>query len=52
MIKIANDIKCDVCGIKNRELVIYEKKVLFWSHKVLVCQTCIGRTFRSFTKGK
>ena len=51
-ITIVNDIKCDICGNKNRELVVFKKKVVFWSHNVLVCQKCMSRTMFSFTKGK
>lgn len=41
--------KCCNCGEHNTE---YAKFKLFWVFSYKVCQKCVSKAFRGFTKGK
>ena len=46
-------LKCDNCGKDNKEVAVFTKKILgLFKVKVHVCQSCISKTFKSFTKSK
>lgn len=45
--------KCDNCHKTNNEYAVFNKKVLFiFTTKVHICQSCVSKAFRSFTKDK
>ena len=44
--------KCNHCGKDNKEVAVFTKKILgLFNVKVQVCQSCISKVFRQFTKG-
>lgn len=46
--KVSKDV-CSHCGKQNAECVEFK---LLWILKYKVCQSCISKAFRSFSKGK
>jgi len=43
---------CEICGKRNMECIVLKRKVaLIFSSETIVCQTCVSKMFRSFTKG-
>ena len=43
---------CDNCKKENKEVAIFTKNILgFVPVKIQICQSCISKTFKSFTKG-
>lgn len=45
-------LKCDHCGKDNKEVAVFTRKILgLFKVKVHVCQSCISKVFKSFTKG-
>ena len=46
-------LKCDHCGKENKEVAVFTKRIILglFKVKVHVCQSCISKTFKSFTKG-
>ncbi len=50
--KIIYDDVCDICGLQKTELVELSRYKWFWTTKMIVCQSCISRIFRSFNKDR
>lgn len=51
--KVTNDIPCLACGKDNKELVIFDTTIFkVLPKEIVICQSCISKAFRSFTKKK
>ncbi len=51
--EIISNTMCSVCKKENKELVVFETKIVWFIPKdIIVCQSCISKAFRSFRKGK
>ena len=45
--------KCDYCGKTNSECLVVEKRFwVFFVTEVALCQSCVSRAFKLFSKGK
>ena len=45
--------KCDYCGKENTECLVIKKRFwVFFVTDVAICQTCVSRAFKLFSKGK
>lgn len=45
--------KCTCCGKVNAECMVIEKRFwIFFITDVAICQTCVSRAFKLFSKGK
>lgn len=48
--EIVNYDTCRNCQKENAELVVFKSEGWLWTTDILICQTCISKAFRSFSK--